>query len=113
MHAPVPPEIGVVILTHNRAAEALKTVRHMRALSERPRLVVVDNASADGTAETVARSFPDVGVIRLERNIGAAARNVGVRSIETPYVAFCDDDTVWARGSLTRARALLDAYPGV
>jgi GT2 family glycosyltransferase len=113
MRAPVRPEIGVVILTHNRAAEALRTVRHMSALSEQPRLVVVDNASVDDTAEIMARSFPYVDVIRLEKNIGAAARNVGARSIGTPYIAFCDDDTVWAAGSLARACELLDAYPGV
>ena len=113
MHAPIHRGIGVVILTHNRAGEALKTVRHMSALSEQPQLVVVDNASADGTAELVAQSFPRVKVIRLEKNVGAAARNVGVRSIETPYVAFCDDDTIWAAGSLARACELLDAYPAV
>lgn len=113
MHAPAHPGVGVVILTHNRAAEALNTVRRMSALSERPRLVVVDNASTDGTAEIMARAFPYVHLIQLERNIGAAARNVGVRRIETPYVAFCDDDTVWAAGSLARACELLDAYPGV
>jgi GT2 family glycosyltransferase len=105
--------ISVVILTHNRAPEVLNTIRHMSALPERPRLVVVDNASSDGTAEQIGAQFPSVAVIRLAKNIGAAARNAGVHSVETPYVAFCDDDTMWAPGSLAKACRLLDEWPGI
>lgn len=107
------PRISVVILTHNRADEAIRTVAHMRELAERPRLVVVDNASSDGTAERITARFPEVTLIRLPRNIGAAARNVGVKEVETPYVAFCDDDTIWAPGSLAQACEVLDAWPGI
>ncbi len=38
-------------------------------------------------------------------------RNVGVARIDTPYVAFCDDDTWWEPGSLTTAADTLDAHP--
>ena len=113
MDAMPQPRVSAVILTHNRAEEALNTVRHMRELPERPPLVVVDNASTDGTPERIAAAYPDVKLIRLPDNIGAAARNAGARSVDTPYVAFCDDDTVWAPGSLTRACELLDAWPGI
>ena len=105
--------VSAVILTHNRAGEVLNTVRHMAALPEKPHLVVVDNGSADGTPERIAESFPAVTLLRLPENIGAAARNAGVRSVKTPYVAFCDDDTIWAPGSLARASEILDAWPGI
>ena len=105
--------ISVVILTHNRSGEVTNTVRQMRELPEQPPVIVVDNASTDGTAEALASRFPDVTVIRLARNIGAAARNTGVRAVSTPYVAFCDDDTVWAHGSLARACELLEEWPGI
>ena len=91
----------------------MNTVRHMNALPEQPNLVVVDNASTDGTAERLSALFPDITLIRLKKNIGAAARNTGVRSVATPYVAFCDDDTVWAPGSLATACELLGAWPGI
>jgi GT2 family glycosyltransferase len=51
--------------------------------------------------------------VRLPGNIGAAARNVGARAAQTPYIAFCDDDCWWEPGSLERASALLDAHAGV
>jgi GT2 family glycosyltransferase len=52
-------------------------------------------------------------VIRLRRNLGAVARNLAVRRVTTPYVAFCDDDTWWEPGALRRCAAALDAHPDV
>lgn len=103
--------VTAVILTHNRRQEVAATVARMRALDERVPLIVVDNASHDGTAAYLAECFPGLRVIRLERNLGAAARNAGIHAARTPYVALCDDDTWWAPGSLTRAADLLDAHP--
>lgn len=103
--------ISIVVLTHNRAAEVLRTLDRLRSLPERPALIVVDNASEDDTAAAITRSFPDVETIRLDRNIGAAARNAGILFARTPYVALSDDDTWWVPGSLTRAADLMDAHP--
>ena len=103
--------LSVVILSHNRAAELRRTLSMMRSLPEDPELIVVDNASSDATADMVRHGFPEVKLLRLERNIGAAARNIGVQHARTPYVAFCDDDTWWAPGALESAAELLDAYP--
>src|SRR5438093_3395665 len=58
-------------------------------------------------------AFPRHEIIVLSRNLGAAGRNAGVHAVTTPYVAFCDDDTWWAPGSLARAAVLLDAYPRI
>ena len=107
------PRISVVILTYNRAEELLRTVAHTVALPERPPVIVVDNGSSDGSAALVSERFPEVRVMRLRENFGAAARNVGARAARTPYVAFSDDDTVWAPGSLALAVELLDAHPRV
>ncbi|MFG3201072.1 glycosyltransferase family 2 protein [Streptomyces sp. NPDC048192] len=101
----------VVMITHNRRAELLRTLHLLRRLPERPRVIVTDNASRDGTAEAVARDFPEVTLLRPGRNLGAVGRNLAVRHVTTPYVAFCDDDTWWEPGSLARAADLLDARP--
>ena len=105
--------VSVVILTHNRADELLRTVAHTLALPERPPVTVVDNGSSDGSPERVMARFPSVRVMALRENFGAAARNVGARATLTPYVAFCDDDTFWAPGSLALAAQLLDAHSRV
>ncbi|GAA0952335.1 glycosyltransferase family 2 protein [Actinocorallia libanotica] len=101
----------IVIATRDRRRELARTLEHLLALPERPRVTVVDNGSRDGTADLVARRFPGVDLIRLGRNHGSAARNLGVRAARTPYVAFSDDDSWWEPGALRRAADLLDAHP--
>ncbi|MFN2494290.1 MAG: glycosyltransferase family 2 protein [Pseudonocardiaceae bacterium] len=105
--------VTVVIITRNRRAELLRTLEHMTTLPDRAPLVVVDNASTDGTAGAVTAHFGQVRLLHSEQNLGALGRNLAVRDIETPYVAFCDDDTRWAPGALARAAGLLDTYPGL
>jgi GT2 family glycosyltransferase len=103
------PRVAVVVMTHNRAGELLETLARLTRLPEQPPVLVVDNGSHDGTAEAVRSRFPSVEVLALERNVGAAARNLGVARVDRPYVAFCDDDTWWEPGSLSRAADVLDA----
>jgi GT2 family glycosyltransferase len=105
------PRIALVMITHNRRDEALASVDRLTRLPERPRIVVVDNASMDGTGEAVARRFPQVEMLPAGGNLGAAARNLGVRHVQTPYVALSDDDTWWAPGALAQAADLFDAQP--
>ncbi|WP_280296987.1 glycosyltransferase family 2 protein [Nocardia abscessus] len=103
----------VVIISRNRRAQLLETLAHMTALADAAPIVLVDNGSTDGTADAVAAAFPAVNLIRSPDNLGAVARNIAVDRVVTPYVAFCDDDTRWQPGALTRAADLLDQYPGL
>jgi len=105
--------VAVVIITRDRAGELLRTLARLCELPEQPEIVVVDQGSRDGTARRVRRRFPDVAVVRLAHDRGAAGRAVGVRVTDAPYVAFCDDDSWWAPGAIARAAALLDAHPTI
>jgi GT2 family glycosyltransferase len=108
-----PSRVTVVIITRDRKAELLRTLAHMTALPDRAPVVVVDNGSRDYSADAVAERFGQVTLLRSDRNLGALGRNLAVRGIDTPFVAFCDDDTRWQPGALTRAADLLDAHPGL
>lgn len=103
--------LTAVVITRNRCAEALRALRRLAELPERPRTILVDNGSSDGTSAAVHEQFPQVELIAAAENMGAAARNLGVQRADRPYVAFCDDDTWWAPGSLALAADLLDAHP--
>ncbi|KNE79502.1 glycosyl transferase [Streptomyces fradiae] len=100
-------------MTRDRRDELLHTLARLAALPEEPPVIVVDNGSTDGTAEAVARDHPWVRLLRPRRNLGAVGRNLAVREVGTPYVAFCDDDSWWAPGSLAASADLLDAHPGL
>jgi GT2 family glycosyltransferase len=98
--------VSVVVATRDRRTELLATLsRH-----EAP-VIVVDNASGDGTPDAVRAAYPQAEVVELASNAGAAARNVGAHRARTPYVAFADDDSYWEPGSLARAVRLLDTHP--
>lgn len=103
----------VVVITRNRAASLTRTLQRLRALPERPCVMVIDNASHDGTPALVQRLFPEFGLIVLESNAGPAARTIGVAAAQTRYVAFADDDSWWRPGALRRAEHLLDLHMNV
>jgi GT2 family glycosyltransferase len=103
--------VTVVIATRDRRPELLRTLDRLHRLPERPPVIVVDNASSDGTAAAVREHFPAVALRVLPANAGAAARNVGVALAATPYVAFSDDDSWWEPGALSLAAAALDDDP--
>lgn len=105
--------ISIVVLTHGRCNELLRTVRRLSALPEQPRLIVVDNASPDATLQRMREHHPEVTRVALDRNLGAAGRNAGVARVTTPFVAFCDDDTWWEPGALRIAADLLEADPSL
>jgi GT2 family glycosyltransferase len=107
------PRISIVVLTYNRAGELLATLERLLALPENPPIIVADNGSTDSTVALVEARYPQVRVVECSGNLGAAGRNLAVACVETDYVAFCDDDTWWAPGSLERAVQLLDAWPRV
>jgi GT2 family glycosyltransferase len=100
----------VVIATRNRAGELARTLDQLSTLDPAPPVVVLDNASGDGTAGVAAR-YAGVRVIRLPHNLGAAARTLGVLVAETPYVAFSDDDSWWAPDALAEAERIFDEHP--
>ncbi|MEU9196887.1 glycosyltransferase family 2 protein [Streptomyces hundungensis] len=103
----------VVVITHNRRPELLRTLDRLAELPEQPAIIVVDNASSDGTADAVVRRHPGVRLLCPGRNLGAVGRNLAVREVRTPYVAFCDDDSWWSPGSLSGAADLLDRHPAL
>jgi GT2 family glycosyltransferase len=103
--------IAIAMLTYNRREEVLRSLARLTSLAEQPKIVLVDNASTDGTIEAVNEAFANVEIIAAGKNLGAAGRNLALRRLDAPYVALSDDDTWWELGSLKRAADLFDEYP--
>jgi len=103
--------LAIVVVTHNRRESLLQTLEKLHRLEAAFPVVVVDNASTDDTVTAVRQHYPQVQIVRRPDNIGAVARNDGVRAVRQPFVAFADDDSWWARGSLSRAAALFQDHP--
>jgi len=103
--------VTVVMITRDRCDEADRTLTRLAGLAERPRVIVVDNGSTDGTVRMVRARHREVTCIEAGANLASAGRTLGVRAAATPYVAFCDDDSWWEPGALDRAADVLDAHP--
>ena len=85
-------EVTVVIPVRDRHAELARCLAGLTAM---PRVVVVDDGSADPDAVAKVATRAGAGVLRRPVNGGpAAARNTGLAAADTPLVAFLDSDCV-------------------
>jgi hypothetical protein len=118
-HAAMTPRadrVSVVIPTRNRRELLVRSLA--TALAQRDvdvEAVVVDDASGDGTAAYLeALADPRIVVVRLGAPEGVArARNAGLEAATAPWVAFLDDDDVWAPDKLSdQLRALTGSAAG-
>jgi glycosyltransferase involved in cell wall biosynthesis len=92
------PLVSVIIPTHNRAELLGRAIKSVLAQTfEDFELIVVDDASTDGTPEVVAGfDDPRIRYIRLKKNSGApTARNTGIKKSRGAFIAFLDDDDEW------------------
>lgn len=98
-----PPAISIVIPNLNRREQLAVTLEKLTALNELPKqIIVVDNGSSDGAGAMVEQRFPQVELVRLDENIGAAARNVGLEHAEAPITLMLDNDSYPADGTLRK-----------
>lgn len=104
--------LSIVVVTWNSAREIGPLLASMAAhLAGEYEVIVVDNASSDGTAEVAARWDGPLRLIRNEANAGFGAANVqGVRAAEHDAVVLLNPDTLLVDGSLPAlaGRALRD-----
>jgi GT2 family glycosyltransferase len=106
-------QVDVVIPTFN-GRELL--VQCLDALSQQSasgfRVIVVDDCSTDDTVPTIHCRFPDVTIIRFDRNRGfAAAANAGIAASESEFVALLNNDAIPTPEWLAEISAALERHP--
>jgi len=113
------PAVYIVVLTYNAREEARACLRSLRGLAyPNCRVVVVDNASSDGTEAAVRAEFPDLAVIQTGRNLGyTGGNNRGIEyALErgAEYVLVLNPDTTLACPRfLDEMVAYCEAHPRV
>lgn len=88
------PLVTVNILSFNRRDELKNTLTKVYEQDYKNiEVIVVDNASNDGSPEMVEKEFPMVQLIKLKKNIGIAGWNEGFKVARGEYVLVLDDDS--------------------
>ncbi len=107
--------LSVIIVSFNARADLERCLESLHAA--RPQtpheIVVVDNASQDGSDES-ARRWPDVRVVANDSNVGfAAANNIGIRASRGDLLLLLNSDTIVGDGAIDRLVAELEADASV
>ena len=109
-----PPRVDVCVLTWNTRELTLGALERTLGSDQGVafRVLLRDNASADGTADAVAARFPEVMVDRGAENLGyAGGMDALIRRSEAPYVALLNGDAWLADGALAALVATAEAHP--
>ena len=103
--------LTVCVVNFNGRAVLATTLGAVHDLTPRPvAIILVDNASTDGSVELVRAQYPDVQVIQLPANEGPGpAREAAFRAANTPLVGFVDNDVTPAPDCFARLAAALEA----
>ena len=112
---PSSPDISVIVLNYNgrQWLERCLTAARLQ-VDGHGELVLVDNASTDGSIEFVRERFPDVRLLTLDRNLGfAGGNNAGARMAKGRYLAFLNNDTVPQPGWLDALKGPFEGNPAV
>jgi GT2 family glycosyltransferase len=110
------PELSIIIVTWNSRTDIERCLHSLAASGTRTsmEILVVDNASTDGTAAFVQSAFPGVAVLVSETNDGfAAGNNRALHLAQGRYLLLLNPDTVVYPGSLDVLVKFMDAHPAV
>ena len=111
--SPGTPAISVVIPVHNGEKYLAESIRSVLDQAHAAlEILVVDNASTDGTAD-VAGQFPSVRYFRLEEKGLAKALNYGLERCRGAFLGFLDADDVWTPNRLAVQLAAFDRTPAL
>ncbi|MBA3469497.1 MAG: glycosyltransferase family 2 protein [Herpetosiphonaceae bacterium] len=108
-------DAAIVIVTYNHAAYIADCLRSIAALDPAPReIVVVDNASRDGTAALIKAQFPDIRLIEAGANLGfSGGCNLGVRTTSAATVVLTNPDLIAQPDWLAQLCAPLERWPDI
>ncbi len=109
------PLVSALIVSYNVRDLLVDCLRAFFASSEVPvEAVVVDNASRDGSADAVEREFPQVKLLRQERNVGyGRANNAGLQECEGRFILLLNPDVTVGPGCVDKLADFLLVRPDV
>ncbi len=107
------PILSIIVVSYNTRQMTLECLESVYAQTDLPfELIVVDNASTDGSAEAIAEAFPEVHLIAETTNHGfAPAHDIALPHAKAPWLLLLNPDTVVLDHALDRLFAFAETHP--
>lgn len=110
-----PKDVAVIIVSWNVCKplqDCLESIFRLPQNEKPHKVIVIDNASTDGTEAMVRKQFPEVTLVANNTNVGfAVANNQGMRMTGAPAVLLLNPDTLVHPGSLPRILQAFSDHP--
>ena len=109
-------KISIIIVSWNAKKYVQECLDSLKAYAQSPEaeIILVDNASSDGTPELVLKSYPGVTLIQNQENFGfAKANNIGIRRSTGEYVYLINSDVRVFEGCIEKMLAYMEANPRI
>ncbi|HUX88265.1 MAG TPA: glycosyltransferase family 2 protein [Chloroflexota bacterium] len=109
------PQVSLIVVDFNAGAQLARCLESALKCDDVPNeVVVVDNASSDGSALAAAARFPEVRFLRNESNLGfAAAANLGLAIARGRLIGLLNPDVELPPGALPKLSAFLAEHPRI
>ena len=109
-------ELSIIIVTWNAKQFVQECLASLRSYQDddKTEIVVVDNASSDGTPDFIEQEFPWVHLIRNDSNLGfAKANNIGIVASIGNYICLVNSDVTIPSGCLQSLHGYMEVNPSV
>ncbi len=107
-------DVSVIIVSYNTREMTLACIDSVFRETQRLtfEVIVVDNASEDGSAQAIGKEFRQVRLIASAKNLGfAAANNLAAREAQGAYILLLNPDTVVLNGAIDRLVDFAEKHP--
>ena len=104
--------LSIVIVNYNTRDDVERCLESLHNCAPLPEIIVVDNASTDGSAEMIRTRFPTVRLIAPERNTWfSGGNNLGIDAATRDYILLLNPDTIAPPEALAALLRYADAHP--
>lgn len=106
-------EVSIIIVNYNGLEDTCALIETI-PFNENLKVIVVDNASKNQEADTIAQRYPQVKVIKSERNLGfAGGNNLGIQAAQGKYLFLINNDTIFKNFNIQALIGRMESSPAI
>ena len=106
-------EISIITINYNGLEDSCALIETI-PFNENMEVIVVDNASINHEAETIAQRYPQIKVIRSNSNLGfAGGNNIGIQAAQGKYLLFINNDTIFKNFNIKALINRMESSPEI